>query len=173
MRTRPDPGALAASLHTILRRLDPSLVIPTPHAMGEIVAQSQSIRSQSMVLLEIFAAAALFLAAVGIYGVLSYLVQLRRRELGIRIALGARPARLIREIVTHSLRLTLIGLAAGAGAALVLGRFLATLLYGVTRFDPLTLITVAAVLLASSLAASMVPALRASSADPRSALQAE
>ncbi|HXR98379.1 MAG TPA: ABC transporter permease [Terriglobales bacterium] len=173
MRARPDAEAMAAALHTVFRRLDPSLVVPTPHAMSEIVAQSQSIRQQSMWLLEIFAGAALLLAGLGIYGVLSYMAQLRRREFGIRVALGAEPARLTRGIVAHSVKLTAIGLAIGTGAALVLSRFLATLLYGVTRFDPLTLISVALVLLISAIAASLIPALRASTADPRTALQAE
>jgi putative ABC transport system permease protein len=114
----------------------------------------------------------LLLAAIGIYGVVSYSVSLRQREIGIRMALGARQASVLRLVVRQGLQLALIGVAIGTGGALVLSRLLAGLLFGVSPSDPLTFASIAALLAATAMAASFVPARRAARIDPMRAFRA-
>jgi putative ABC transport system permease protein len=123
--------------------------------------------------LGIFAALALVLAAVGVHGVLSYGVVQRRREIGIRMALGAKPSGMLRLVMGEGFGLTLAGLALGLAGALVATRLLASLLYGVTPTDPTTFLGVAAVLVMVAAAATAVPAWRAAKVDPARALRAE
>jgi putative ABC transport system permease protein len=125
------------------------------------------------ILLSAFAAIALLLAAIGIYGVMSYLVSLRTQEIGIRMALGARMNQVLGLVMGHALRLILGGLAAGAALALGLTRYLSSLLYGVTANDALTLCSVAVLMAAVALFASYFPARRASRVDPLTALRCE
>jgi putative ABC transport system permease protein len=125
------------------------------------------------ILLSVFAAVALLLAAIGIYGVMSYMVTQRRHEIGIRMALGARRADVLNLVVGEAFRLTLIGVAAGLGLALALTRYLSTLLYGVTTRDALTFCSVAFLLVAVAIVASYIPALRATRVDPVNALRCE
>jgi putative ABC transport system permease protein len=113
------------------------------------------------------------LAAVGIYSVLSYSVKRRVREIGIRVALGARLRDVLRMVVFEGMRPTLIGLAIGAGGALALGRLLSGLIYGVTATDPLTFLAVIALLALIALFASIIPAYRATKVDPMTALRYE
>jgi len=120
-----------------------------------------------------FASLALLLAAIGTYGVLSYLVTQRRREIGIRMALGAGRETVLRSVVAHGLTLTLIGLVAGLVAALVLTRLMETLLFEVRPNDPATLAGVAGLITAVAAAASLVPAFRATRVDPILALKDE
>jgi ABC-type antimicrobial peptide transport system permease subunit len=126
-----------------------------------------------MLLLAVFAATALVLGAVGIHGVLSYDVARRRREIGIRMALGAEPSGILRLIVGHTALLTLVALAVGVAGALALTRFMSALLFGVSAYDPATLTTVAALMTGVALAAATIPAWRAARTDPATALRSE
>jgi ABC-type antimicrobial peptide transport system permease subunit len=126
-----------------------------------------------MLLLGLLAAIALLLAGVGIYGVIAYGVQRRRREIGVRMALGAQRGDVLRLVMGQSLTLTAIGIAAGVGAALLLTRFLASLLYSVHPHDPATFAAVAALLTGVALLASYLPARRALRVDPTVALRQE
>jgi putative ABC transport system permease protein len=124
-------------------------------------------------LVGMFAALALLLAAIGVYGVLAYLVTQRTREIGVRIALGARPASVLRLVVGHSLRLSSIGVALGVLGALMIGPAIESQLYGVKPRDPATLVVVALSLLVIAILASYIPARRATRVDPLTALRAE
>jgi putative ABC transport system permease protein len=139
--------------------------------MEGIVADSVARQRFSMLLLGIFAGLALVLAAVGIYGVMSYSVAQRTREIGIRMALGAQRSDVMRMTIGHGLRLVLTGVAIGLAGAFVLTRVMSTLLFGVSPTDPLTFISISTVLVSVALLASYVPALRATRVDPMFALR--
>jgi putative ABC transport system permease protein len=173
VRTNVDPTSLAASVRGIVRERDPSLAVFGVEPLEATVSRSVSQRRFAMLLLVAFAGTALLLGAVGIHGVLSYDVARRRREIGIRLALGAQPNGILRLVVSQSVVLTVIALAVGAAGSFVLTRFLSTLLFGVGAYDPATLGTVAALMAAVALAATAIPAWRAARTDPASALRAE
>jgi putative ABC transport system permease protein len=141
--------------------------------MEEIIADSLAARRVSMIVLGVFAALALGLASMGIYGVISYLVGQRTREIGIRMALGAKQAEVLRMILSEGLRMTLIGIAVGLVAAFGLTRLMANLLFGVSATDPLTFAGVGLILTVVALAACYVPARRAMRVDPMVALRYE
>jgi putative ABC transport system permease protein len=126
-----------------------------------------------MVLVGLFGVAALLLAALGIYGVIAYAVSQRRRELGIRIALGAKPGEVVRLVLSDGLRLTLAGVAIGVAGALATSRLLAGLLVGIGSNDPITFAAIVLLLVLVALAACWVPARRAAAVDPLTALRAE
>jgi ABC-type antimicrobial peptide transport system permease subunit len=126
-----------------------------------------------MLLLALFAGTALLLGAVGIHGVLSYEVARRRREIGIRLALGAQPTGILRLVVGQSAVLTAIALLVGAAGAFALTRFLRTLVFGVSAYDPATLAAVAALMSAVAILATLMPAWRAARTDPALALRSE
>jgi ABC-type antimicrobial peptide transport system permease subunit len=138
--------------------------------MGERVSQSLLSRRTPMLLAVLFAAVALFLASVGIYGVLAYQVSQRRREIGIRLALGSDGARIFRLVVREGLMLLAIGVAAGLGGSFAIRRAMETQLFGVRALDPLVLASVAALLGLVAFAACAVPARRAARIDPLIAL---
>ena len=142
-------------------------------AMDQIVADSMEGRRFFMLLLGIFAGLALVLATVGIYGVVSFSVARRTHEIGIRMALGARPRNVLGGVLAQAMLPAVAGLAAGLAASVVLTRLMANMLYGVAATDPLTLLTVAAVLALVALCASCIPALRAMKIDPTVALRHE
>jgi len=173
VRTSSDPLALVSAARGELQKLDPELPMAAVATMDQLLADSLSRSRFTMLLLGIFAAVALLLAAVGIYGLIAYSVTQRTQELGIRIALGAQRRDVLRLVLAQGTRLTLLGLALGVLAALALSRLLATLLFGVTATDPLTFAGVAALLAFVALLACFLPARRATRVDPLVALRYE
>jgi putative ABC transport system permease protein len=167
-----DPLTLIAEVRDQVRAIDKNIPLTfttMTHEMDGLVS-SQRVNS---ILLSTFAGLALLLAAIGIYGVMSYLVTQRTQEIGIRMALGARSRHVLGLVVGHACRLTLAGVAIGAGLSLWLTRYLATLLYGVNTRDAWTFCSVAFLLIAVALLASYIPALRATRVDPISTLRTE
>jgi len=173
LRTR-QPGV--PSLQTLRQRLlafDDGLVVYDTYTMDRLVADSISSERFTMTLLGIFAGVALLLAAVGIYGVLSYLVGQRTREIGVRMALGAQRVDVLRLVLADGVRMTLIGIGIGIAAALGLTRVMESMLFDVTPTDPLTFVAVALLLGSIALLACCVPARRAMKVDPMVALRYE
>jgi ABC-type antimicrobial peptide transport system permease subunit len=153
--------------------LDPTMAVFNTETMQEHVDKSLLLPRISALLLGTFGAVGLTLAAIGLYGVMSYSVRRRTREIGIRMALGARPGTVLKMVLGQGLALTGVGLAIGLGIALGLGRFTASLLYGISGTDLLTFLTVPAVLLVAATVAIVVPALRAAHVKPTTALRYE
>jgi len=141
--------------------------------MENIVAGAVARQRFSMLLLAIFAALALVLAAVGIYGVMSYTVAQQTREIGIRIALGAKRGDVLKMTVKQAIKLVGLGLAIGLPSAFILTRVMSTLLFGISATDPITFLGISLVVLAVALLASYIPALRATKVDPMIALRAQ
>jgi putative ABC transport system permease protein len=139
--------------------------------MDEIVSEAVARQRFSMLLLGVFAGLALVLAAVGIYGVMSYSVAQRTREIGIRMALGAKSSDVLKMAVGQGLRLVFAGIVIGLAAALILTRVMASLLFGVSATDPATFATISLVLFSAALLASYIPARRATKVDPMVALR--
>jgi putative ABC transport system permease protein len=171
LRTDGDPAALAGAARAALKEIDPQIPAYLVSPLDDVVDGSLDQRRFSMLLLGLFASIALFLAAVGLYGVISYSVSLRTQEIGLRRAIGAPPGRLLRMVVGQGMRLVVIGIAVGLAAALALARFVSTLLYGVTPFDVPSYAATAAALLAVAALACYVPARRAMRVDPIIALR--
>jgi len=167
-----EAGALTA-MRDALGGVDSSLAVFRPRTMNETIAESMSDTTYQTALLAVFAMLALVLAAVGIYGVMSYGVSQRTHEIGVRMAIGASPAAVMKLVLGEGLRLVVIGLALGVAGAFALTRSLSSLLYGVGAGDPLTFAGVAAVLALVALAACAVPARRAMRVDPMLALRQE
>jgi len=168
-----DPTAVAPAVRRVLAEMDPSVPLGSAEPMSRVVAKSMARTSFTMLLLGVAAAMALVLSAVGIYGVISYVVGQRRGEIGIRIALGAPIAQVKRLVVLQSVRLAVAGVALGLAAALASTRVLASLLFEVSPTDPRVLALVALALVALAALASYVPARRASRVDPAEALRSE
>lgn len=173
VRTDGDPLRLAGAVRQQVRALDPNLAVSGIATMDQLLATSVAQARFSTLLLSIFAAVALLLAAVGIYGVMAYGVMQRVREIGIRMALGADAGTLKRMVLRDALRLSVAGIAIGLLAAFGLTRLMASLLFGVTPHDPVTFFGVAALLSFVALAASYIPARRATRVDPMVALRYE
>ena len=173
VHTAGKPVALAAAVRREIHAVDPTLPIVELSTMDAILDRETFLRRAQMILLAAFAVLAVVLASLGIYGVLAYLVSRRKQEIGIRIALGAAPADVVRGIVGQGLRLSAIGILAGSVAAMVVTRAMQKLLFGVTPTDPLTFFSVAALLLAVASIASYLPARRAMKVDPILALRQE
>jgi predicted permease len=173
VRTGGDPALLAAPVRRALRAVDPDLAASDIRTLQQVVDRSVAQPRFTMLLLLAFGGGALLLAAVGVYGVISYAVAQRTREMGIRRALGAQRVDVVRLIVGQGLRLAAIGVAIGVAAALAASRVLGTLLFGVRATDPLTFAAIPFLLLTVAFLASAIPALRALRTDPTTALRAE
>jgi predicted permease len=167
------PANVFDSIHRINSRISNQQVVFAAQTMDEIIAISLAERRFSLILLGLFAALALLLSGIGIYGVVSYIVSQRTREIGIRLALGAQHVDLLRLVLLRGAKMTAIGIAVGVAVSFALTRLLSTLLYGVSSNDVLTLVAVALLLGAVSLAACYLPARRASQLDPASILRSE
>ena len=170
-----DTRAAAAALRGAIQDADPRVGIPEISAMSDIISSSKSFQERwfTLVLMSLFAAVALGLTSVGIYGVVAYSVARRVHEIGVRMALGARPASVINLVVGQGMRPVVLGLAGGLIAALALSRLLTKMLFGVTPHDPRTFAVVAVALMAVALLASYLPARRATRVDPLTALRSE
>jgi len=173
LRTEGDPTAVMDSVRRAVAEIDPREVIYNVRTMDEVVSSSFAARRLSMLLLSVFAALALVLACVGIYGVISYLVSQRTQEIGVRMALGAERGDVLRLVLGHGARMALVGVAIGVGAALALTRLMANQLFGVSAYDPLTFAAVAMLLIVVAVAACYIPARRAMSVNPMIALRHE
>ncbi len=173
IRTQGPPGALAASIRDALRGFDSKAVMFHVETMDDVIMRSVASRRFAMLLLTVFAALALALSSIGIYGVISYLAGQRTNEIGIRLALGAQRSDILKIFLGHGARLSLMGVAAGLIAAAGLTRWMATILFGVKATDPLTFAVVVVVLTVAALAACYIPARRAMEIDPTVALRSE
>jgi len=173
VRSNGEMPALLDSIRHASEQMSSEQVIYDPQTMSEIISASLAQQRFSMILLGTFAALALVLASVGIYGVISYGVGQRTHEFGIRMALGAQPAHIVRLVLGQGGALALTGVALGLGSALGLTRLMASLLYGVRATDPPTFAGVAVLLILVALAACYLPARRATKVDPMIALRYE
>jgi putative ABC transport system permease protein len=173
VRTTIDPMSLGASVRNVIWSVDKDQTVADIDTMDNIVAEALARQRFSMLLLGLFAVLALLLASVGIYGVMSYSVAQRTREIGIRIALGARRADVLQMTVKQGLKLVGAGMVLGLLAAFLLTRVMASLLFGISATDPITFMGISLVLLMVAILASYVPALRATRVDPIIALRAQ
>jgi predicted permease len=173
VRTMMDPSGAASAVRDAIHRVDPDVPITELRPMSDVISKSVDTRRFQMLLAVLFAACALFLASLGIFGVVAYSVEQRRHELGIRLALGAQLANLRGMILRQGMAPVIAGLAVGMMAAMILGRLIAGLLFGVHAFDPLTFACVTIVVVLVALAACYIPARRAMKVDPMVALRYE
>jgi putative ABC transport system permease protein len=173
VRTSGDPGGMTNSIGAIVQSLDSDLPLDQVRTMDQIVDESLAGDRFATVLFAAFAAVALILAAVGIYGVISFAVAQRTHEIGLRMALGAGPAQVLRLVLREGMLLALCGLVLGLGGAYFAGRTMKSILYEVPAIDPLAISTVAVVLLLSAVLACYLPARRATHVDPLVALRHE
>jgi len=173
IRTSMDPAGSAAAVRALIHRVDPNVPVVALRPMNQIVSESVAPRRFQMLLILTFALSSLFLASLGIFGVIAYSVEQRRHELGIRLALGAQFRDLRRMVLRQGMSPVVLGLAVGIVAATLAGRLIRNLLFGVSSYDPLTIACVALVVLAVALAASYLPARRATRLDPMAALRYE
>ena len=172
-RTRGDPHQAIAAVTEQLRLASGGLPVAHLRTMEEVLGRSTARESFNMLLLTVFGAVALVLAAIGIYGLMAYSVQQRTQEMGVRMALGANPSAIRKLVVWQGIRLTLIGVAVGIAAAFGLTRLIATILFGVKPWDPAVFIAAPLILSAVALLAVWLPATRASKLDPMQALRME
>jgi putative ABC transport system permease protein len=173
VRTTGDPLLMARPVREALHTVDKDMPMSNINSMDDLLESSLGQRRLSMLLLGAFSGIALLLASLGIYGVLAYSVTQRSRELGIRMALGAARARVLRLVIGQGMALAVLGIVIGLVGAFALTRLLASQLYSVTATDPLTFVGVAALLATIALVATLVPALRATRVDPVVALREE
>jgi putative ABC transport system permease protein len=170
VRTQVPPLSISAAVQAQIRQAT-GLPVAEVRPMSDVVSRSTSRERFNALLMTVFAASALTLAAIGIYGVMAYAVQQRTREIGVRLALGAEPAAVRRMVILQGMKLALLGAIIGVVAALALSRYMATLLFGVQARDPLVFAGVPALLAIIALLAVWIPALRASRIDPLDALR--
>jgi len=172
-RTAADPLSLASALRGAVAAMDKNLAVSNISSMEEITARSIGQERFTLLLLGVFSALAMLLAMAGIYGVMSYAVELRTREIGVRVALGAQTRDVLKLVVAQGMALALAGVGIGLASALALTRFIKGLLFGVGATDPATFAGVAALLTLVALVACYVPARRAAKVDPMVALRCD
>ncbi len=173
VRTHGDPGAVYGAVRSLVAQIDPELPVHDMRPMEQVMAETMASRRLTLWLVGAFAALALVLASVGIYGVMSYAVTERVHEIGVRVALGAQRRDVLRLVVGHGMRLAAIGLLLGSVTAFFAARAMTTLLFGIRPSDPLTYIGITVVLALAALAACYIPARRATGVDPMVALRYE
>jgi ABC-type antimicrobial peptide transport system permease subunit len=173
VRTHGDSHQYISAITNQLRQVSGGFPVARVRPMTEVVGQSTARQDFNMLLLTIFGACALILAAIGIYGLMAYSVEQRTQEMGIRMALGADRSRIRSLVVWHGMRLALAGVVLGIGAAFGLTRFIASFLFGVKTWDPLVFVTVPIILSLVAFLAVWMPATRASRLDPQQALRIE
>jgi predicted permease len=173
LRTEGDPTAITGDVRRAVAEIDSREVVYNVQTLNEVVSNSFAARRLSMILLGVFAALALVLACIGIYGVISYLVGQRTHEIGVRMALGAQRNDVLQMVIGHGAKMALVGVAIGVGAALGLTQLMANQLFGVSAHDPVTFAGVAMLLILVAIAACYIPARRAMCVDPVVALRHE
>jgi len=171
VRTLGSPDALFGSIRDALREFNSNAVLYAPESMEQTIVDSLASRRFAMILLSVFAALALVLASIGIYGVVSYISGQRTHEIGIRIALGAKRSDILKMVLSHGARLAVLGVVIGFFAAAGLTGLMSRILYGVSSVDPLTFACVGIVLTLVAVTACYIPARRATRADPMVALR--
>ena len=173
IRTNGDPHSVASAVGHQLESLDPQLTPSHVASMNQVIAESNTRNNFNTLLLSVFASIALLLAAIGIYGLMSYAVEQRTQEIGIRMALGANQGKIMRLVLGQGMRLAIIGTVVGLAAAYGLTRFLSRLLFGIKPGDPLAFSAVAGILIVVTLLAAFIPTRRAMRVDPMQALRQE
>ncbi|HEX5964587.1 MAG TPA: FtsX-like permease family protein, partial [Pyrinomonadaceae bacterium] len=173
LRTNGDPASLMGAVREAIRSVDADQPVSNVATMEEVLGREASQRRLGMILLTAFAVLALLLASLGIYGVLAYFVAQHRNEIGVRLALGATPARILLLVLQKGMKLTLLGVAIGLAASFALTRLMTSLLFGVKAVDPLTFAAVPVLLAGVALLACWIPARRAAKVDPMVALRYE
>jgi ABC-type antimicrobial peptide transport system permease subunit len=173
VRTVGDPTMIAKDVQRVLHDLDPALPLYNVKPMISVVSSSMAQLSFTMLILGVASAVTLLLGAIGLYGVIAYIVGMRTREFGVRIALGAQPRAVATMVARQGMALTGIGIVFGVALFALVARYLRSLLYGIEPGDPLTLVGVSLVLVMIAALASWVPARRAARSDPMNALRAE
>ncbi len=173
VRTGIDPGALGDAIRHEVQAVNPDLPVFSTRALEEVMAKSLSDRRFALEILGAFAAVALLLAAIGIYGVMAYTFSQRTHEIGIRMALGAQQSDILRMAIREGMALVFVGLASGIAGAAILTRFLRSMLFNVTATDPITFIAISVLLCVVALLACYIPAQRATQVDPLVALREE
>lgn len=173
IRTTNEPSTMMATVEKLVRDTEPDVIIQPPETMSDVLSASLSREKFLMMLISAFSCGAFALAVTGHYGVMSYSVSQRRRELAIRMALGSTPGNVVQRIVVQGMSLALIGLVVGVAASLAITRLLQSELYGIQSTDPTTLVAVVVVMLVASVVASLIPSLRAAAIAPAIVLRCE
>jgi putative ABC transport system permease protein len=173
VRSSLPPAAVARSVREVLRTLDPDLPLLQPDALTSRIAQTVANRKLALMLLSAFAALALVLATLGVYSVMAHWVAFRTSEIGLRVALGASPDAVMRMVLAHGRRLTVVGILFGIAGALVVSRLLRQALFEVDSADPVVYLALSVALLLVAECASFFPARRATRIDPMIALRTE
>jgi len=173
LRGQLDPGAIPAQVRTQVQSINAELPVFNAETLDDVLTSSLSVRRFSMELVASFAATALLLAGLGIYGTISYLVNEQTREIAIRLALGAQRGNILKMVLRQGFAMAAIGAGAGVAGALIVSHLMAGLLYGVSPSDPLTFVGVTVSLTTVALAASCIPALRAMRVDPITTLRSD
>jgi putative ABC transport system permease protein len=173
VRTSNDPSSQLGAVKGAIREINPNQTFAKTATMEELVSDSLKQRRFNLFLLGLFAAIALLLATLGIYGSISYSTRQRTNEIGVRIALGAQSVDVLRMVVGQGVAMALIGVAVGLGAAFLLTRAIKGLLFGVSPTDPLTFAAISVLLLFTAFVASLIPARRSTRVDPLVALRTE
>ena len=173
VRTESEPAAMTPAVQRAVRDLDPTLPLFDVRTMTEVTAASMAQLSFTIIVLGAAALVTLILGAVGLYGVMAYVVSLRTRELAVRMALGATPSAVVRMLTTQGVAVTGVGIAGGLVLFTIVARALKSLLFGVASTDPVTLVSASLLLVGIASLASWLPARRTSRVDPADVLRAE